>query len=141
MLLECDKESEFWHILDTLDPMIRNFNITNMQLKAISLKIRFYKKHNKNAEYLQAAGLYYEISVKMEKESKEMMNNVLNLRNRLERANRERKAVEMENLILAEKSETDSLTGLANRGKLNIYADRIFNRAYEQKQPVCDRDT
>ena len=134
MLLECDKESEFWHILDTLDPMIRNFNITNMQLKAISLKIRFYKKHNKNAEYLQAAGLYYEISVKMEKESKEMMNNVLNLRNRLERANRERKAVEMENLILAEKSETDSLTGLANRGKLNIYADRIFNRAYEQKQ-------
>lgn len=134
MLLECDKESEFWHILDTLDPMIRNFNITNMQLKAISLKIQFYKKHNKNAEYLQAAGLYYEISVKMEKESKEMMNNVLNLRNRLERANRERKAVEMENLILAEKSETDSLTGLANRGKLNIYADRIFNRAYEQKQ-------
>ena len=101
--------------------------ITNMQLKAISLKIRFYKKHNKNAEYLQAAGPNYEISVKMEKESKEMMNNVLNLRNRLERANRERKAVEMENLILAEKSETDSLT--ESRAKLESESHNIRNDA------------
>lgn len=129
MLLECEKYKEFWHILDTLDPMIRSFEITNMQLKAISLKIQFYKKKKKNAEYLQAAGLYYELSQKREKESNAMMNNVLSLRNRLEKANKKRRIVEQENIILTEKSMTDPLTGMANRGKLNLYADEAFARA------------
>lgn len=135
MLLECDKEVEFWHILDTLEPMIRSFNITDMQLKSISLKIKFYRKNHKNAEYLQAAGLFYELSEKRETESKSMIGTVLNLRNSLENANQARKEIEKENEKLVVKSGTDPLTGLANRAVLSDFADEAFIRAKQKKMP------
>lgn len=135
MLLECDKEVEFWHILDTLEPMIRSFNITDMQLKSISLKIKFYRKNHKNAEYLQAAGLFYELSEKRETESKSMIGTVLNLRNSLENANQARKEIEKENEKLVVKSGTDPLTGLANRAVLSDFADEAFTRAKQKKMP------
>ena len=129
LLLECDKDKEFWNIIDTLEPMIRNFNITNMQLKEISLKIKYYRKHNQNAEYLQAAGLYYELSERREVETRDMINNVLFLRKSLENAKQAKHEIEMQNKILEERSETDPLTGLANRFKLNSYADKLFSKA------------
>ena len=80
--------------------MIRNFNITNMQLKEISLKIKYYRKHNQNAEYLQAAGLYYELSERREVETRDMINNVLFLRKSLENAKQAKHEIEMQNKIL-----------------------------------------
>lgn len=129
LLLECDKDKEFWHVIDVLEPMVRNFKITNMQLMEISLKIKYYRKHQKSAEYLQAAGLYYELSELREKETQTMVNNMLNLRKNLEQANRVRKEVEVKNQLLQEKSQTDQLTELPNRFKLNDYADKVFERA------------
>lgn len=128
LLLECDKDKEFWNIIDTLEPMIRSFNITNMQLKEISLKIKYYRKHSQNAEYLQAAGLYYELSERREVETRDMINNVLFLRKSLEKANEAKHEVELQNKILEERSEHDPLTGLANRFKLNDYADKLFSK-------------
>ena len=133
MLLECDKEKEFWHILNTLEPMIRSLNITDMQLKSISLKIKYYRKNHKNAEYLQAAGLFYELSEKREQEARGMIGTVLNLRNSLESANKARKEIEKENEKLVVKSETDPLTGLANRAVLSDFADEAFKRAKQNK--------
>ena len=56
-------------MIDVLEPMVRNFKITNMQLREISLKIKYYRKHHQSAEYLQAAGLYYELSEQKEREN------------------------------------------------------------------------
>lgn len=128
MLCEADKEEAFWQLLEAMEPLIRSCNIINMQLKLISLKIRFYRKHVQNADYLQAAGLYFELSERMEIETRSMMNNILNLRRSLETANRARIAMEVQNKILLEKSEMDPLTKIANRFRLNDYSESIFSR-------------
>ena len=132
-MLEGDKNDELWHFLEIIEPMIRSFNITYMQMMEISLKIKYYKKNKKHAEYLQAAGLYYELSEKQRQETQSMINNVLLLRRRLETANRMRREVEEQNQILEHRSEHDPLTKLPNRFKLNDFADKAFTRAKENQ--------
>jgi diguanylate cyclase (GGDEF)-like protein len=128
MLLKNDKDREFWQLMEMMEPLTRSCGIIKMQLRLIALKIRFFRKHEQNAEYLQEAGLYYELSELMEKETRTLMVNVLNLRKSLDSANRARKELEKQNRILMEKSEMDPLTRLANRFRLNDYSDEIFQR-------------
>lgn len=137
VLYEADKTEEFWHLIDIMDPMISNMSVTSMKMKILAIKIKFYRKHSMNAEYLQAAGLYYALSEQREQESKDMMSEVIGLRSRFEKINKAKKKIEKENMLLAEKSETDALTGMANRRKLNIHADEIFKEAFQRGHCVA----
>ena len=137
LLLECGKDKEFWHIIDTMEPMVKSFNITNMQIKELSLKIKYYRNHGQNAEFLQAAGLFFELSEKREKETQKMMYNIINLRRSLEEANEAREEVELQNQLLAEKSETDALTKLPNRFKLNDFSEQVLMRALKDEAPFA----
>ena len=136
-LIEADQEEAFWHIIDILEPLVRNFNITNLQLKIISLKMKYYRKNGQNAEFLQAAGLYYELSELMEAETNRMVSNVIVLHKSLETARKARQLVEQENIVLHEKSEIDPLTGMANRFRMNDYSDRVFAEAMADEIPLA----
>lgn len=137
LLLDVDKDDEFWEVVDLLEPLIRDCKLTNLQMKLISLKIHYYRKHGQSAEYLQAAGLYFEYSDKMSDENRTMVNNVMNLRQNLEMANRVRKEVEAQNVILQEKSEMDPLTKIGNRFRLNDYSEKIYHRALEMREGIA----
>ncbi len=131
VLMERDCKEEFWKLIDIMEPMVKSLDITNLILKILSLKIQFYRKHKMNAEYLQATALYFEYSERAAVENNTMMNNVLNLRRTLEEVNLEKQEIEEKNVILREKSETDALTGLSNRFRLNDYSEEAFQRALE----------
>lgn len=131
VLFESEKIDEFWHLMELMEPMINNLKVTSMQMRLLGLKIRFYRKHHMGAEYLQAAGLYYELSERKELEAKAMIKEVIELRANFEKVNRAKKKIEKENKLLAAQSETDPLTGMANRRKLNIQADEMFSHAHK----------
>ena len=131
ILLERDCKEEFWKLIDIMEPMVKSLDITNLILKILGLKIQYYRRHQMNAEYLQAAALYYEYSERAAVENRTMMNNVLNLRRTLEEVNLEKQEIEEKNVILQAKSETDALTGLSNRFRLNDYSEEAFQRALE----------
>lgn len=131
VLFESEKIDEFWHLMELMEPMINNLKVTSMQMRLLGLKIRFYRKHHMGAEYLQAAGLYYELSERKELEARAMIKEVIELRANFEKVNRAKKKIEKENKLLAAQSETDSLTGMANRRKLNIQADEMFSHAFK----------
>lgn len=137
LLLDAEKEEEFWAVIDLLEPMIKNCNIIHMQLQIISLKIQLYRKKGQSAEYLQAAGYYYELSEIKEREMQEMINNVLNLRRSLESVNRARQEMEVQNRILLEKSEIDPLTKIANRFRLNDHSEEIFERVLRMESTIA----
>ncbi len=137
ILLERDCQNEFWKMIDIMEPMVKSLDITNLIQKILSLKIKFYRKHNLNAEYLQASALYFEYAERAAVENTTMMNNVLNLRRTLEEVNLEKKEIEEKNVILQEKSETDALTGLSNRFRLNDYSEEAFQRALDSKTPLA----
>lgn len=111
--------------------------IVNLQRQIISLKIKFYRMHKDNDAYLEAAGQYYELSEIMEKEKQAMIANMLDVRESLERANKKRREMEEANIRLLEKSETDALTRLANRFRLNDYLDQVFEKALSEQTPLA----
>ncbi len=133
MLLDTDHTDAFWSTVDILEPLVKRSHIYNLYLRVISLKLKFYRKHHKSAEFLQAAGLYYELSELMDKDIAVMVNHVMNLRKSFEAVNRQRVEMEILNRRLLEKSEHDSLTKLANRSLLNQYSEKVFSAAAEEE--------
>lgn len=91
VLFESEKIDEFWHLMELMEPMINNLKVTSMQMRLLGLKIRFYRKHHMGAEYLQAAGLYYELSERKELEARAMIKEVIELRANFEKVNRAKK--------------------------------------------------
>lgn len=137
VLLETDQDDSFWHIIGVLEPLVKNFKIINLHLKIVSLKMKYYRIHKKSAEFLQAAGLYYELSEMMENETNSMISNVISLRKNLEMVNHARVIAEKEKQVLQEKSELDPLTRLANRFRLNAYSENIFAYSLENSLPLA----
>lgn len=129
LLLEVQQEEVFWDILSVLEELTKNAKIINLQRRIISLKIKYYRKTHDSAGYLQATGLYYELTEVMEHENQYMIANMLSVRNSLEQSNERRREVEQVNEELLQKSETDPLTDLANRSRLNAYSEEAFERA------------
>lgn len=132
VLLERDRKDEFWKLVDIMEPMVKSLDITNLILKMLAMKIKFYRKYEMHADYLRATALYFEYSERIAVENNTMMNNVLNLRRTLEEVNQEKLEIEEKNALLQAKSEMDPLTGLYNRYRLNDYSEEAFQRAVEQ---------
>lgn len=132
LLLDMDKDDVFWDTITILEKMIKSSRIINLQRKIVSLKIKWYRKNCQDDEYLRATGLYYELTEIMERENRYMIANMLGVRSSLEHANEKRKEAEAANEQLQKKSETDPLTNLANRFRLNDYSAEAFEHALEK---------
>lgn len=137
LLLEIDNENVFWDIIDILEKLTKNANIVNLQRRIISLKINYYRRHDDEESYLALAGIYYELTEAMERENHYMVANMLAVRSSLEQANAKRREVEKANEQLLEKSETDPLTHLANRFRLNDYSEQTFEEALAAEEPFA----
>lgn len=137
VLIERGKEKEFWHIMEIIEPLVCSLGIIDLHRRLVSLKLKSHRKNNRQEQYLQDAGLYFELSEKVEVENKTMMNNVLNLRRNLEKANREKQEIEAKNALLVKKSETDALTGLNNRFRLKDYSEKLLRKAIENKTTIA----
>lgn len=137
LLLEIDNENVFWDIIDILEKLTKNANIVNLQRRIISLKINYYRRHDDEESYLALAGTYYELTEAMERENHYMVANMLAVRSSLEQANAKRREVEKANEQLLEKSETDPLTHLANRFRLNDYSEQTFEEALAAEEPFA----
>ncbi len=129
MLLEAERFEPLWTALTQMENLAKQAKIHNLQKRILSLKIKYYKVTEDHAGYLQAAGLFYELSEILEKENQVTIGNMLNLRNLIEQSTIQQKQMEEENLELQQKSETDALTGLPNRFRLNAVMEDVFIKA------------
>lgn len=71
----------------------------------------------------------------MEEESKHIIANMIRIRTDLEQ-------VKAQNVLLMKKSETDALTGLANRYQLSDYSQQMMDDCLRDKVPygICIGD-
>lgn len=137
LLLDVKKQKEFWKIINILQTLAEKSNIIHMQLQALDLKNQFFKKVNNQIEFLNTSGEYYELSQQMKLENQLMIKRMIYFRNHLEESKKQKKEMEEKNKILKEKSETDPLTGLNNRYRLNTYAEDVFIKANNQKTTLA----
>ena len=132
-LQEIGKETEFFHTIARMEESVKMTNSTFLNRQLVQLRVNFYKEHNQHKEYLMEAGLYYELSMKMEQELEKSYRQNLSTRLRLEDEKRTREELKSEAANLKIKSEFDALTGLRNRYKIteiseNSYSDCLKNQ-------------
>ena len=131
LLLNIERYEELWVVLEKLEHIIKRANLRHLEKRILSLKIKYYKNFGDRAGYLQAAGLYYEISDMMEKENSFMVGKMLDIRSFLEESAKKQKQMKEQNRELQMRSETDPLTGLSNRFRLQTKAHEAFEHALQ----------
>lgn len=124
-------------IAGRLEPVIDNTHMINLERKILILKLKYYEIMHDDAKYAEATGRFYRLAMTMEEENKNMISNMLHIRTALERANESKKAIEAENAMLTEKSETDQLTGLANRYRLTDYSQKLMDDCMNSDMPFA----
>ena len=137
MLLETDLDEDFWAVINVVEPILKNVRMIYFQMRLMSIKIKYYRIHKKNAEFLQATGLYYEYSELMEQENILMASNMLTIRINLEKEEKRRIQIERENERLQQKSEVDQLTHMSNRYALVEYANKSIKKAYKNQKSIA----
>lgn len=134
MLLDIKRYEELWPILEKLETVTKQPGFRNLEKRLIALKIKYYKENEDRAGYLQAAGLYFELSDMMEKENSFMIGKMLDIRSILEESTKKQRVMSEQNEKLKARSETDALTGLSNRFRLNQEAETSFQEARKKKE-------
>lgn len=137
MLLKIGCDDVFWDIMKVLEELTDSARIINLKHRVLSLKIEYYRMHGEEQNYLRAAGMYYEMSKVLEQENSNMVANMLRVRNSLEEVKAKRRELLEENEELQKKSETDALTKLPNRFRLNAYSEEAFERAMSERSPLA----
>ncbi len=129
MLLSAEKYDDFFKAYVILDDLTKHTSIKNLERKLLTLKIRYYRKVNQIEEYKIASVLYFELSEFMERENRLMVSNMVVMRNSYMELTQINRKVEEKNTFLQKRSETDPLTGMYNRLKLNEYSEEAFKKA------------
>ena len=129
MLLEVDAQKDFLDTMELMERSTHQSGIRNLEKKLLILRLKHYKAIEDEVSYEKAAVRYFELDQLMDQENAMMIANTIELRSRLNDLTTITKEVEMENRALQRKSETDALTGIYNRLKLNEYGDVAFQRA------------
>ncbi|MCF0128835.1 MAG: GGDEF domain-containing protein [Pseudobutyrivibrio sp.] len=137
MLLSVKKYEDFFKIYNLLDDFTKKTTIKNLEKKLLTLKIRYFRNTGQIEEYKISSVLFYELSEYMDRENKLMVNNMIVMRNSYNELSKINKKVAKENSDLHKKSETDPLTGLSNRYKLNEFTDKAFENAVKNEKPLA----
>lgn len=133
MLLETESYSDFQAIMELMEQSTHRSGIRNLEKKLLILKLRRDKALGDEESYRESAVRFFEIDQLMDQENVMMIANTIELRSRLNDLTTITKEVELENRALQRKSETDALTGIYNRLKLNEYGDIAFQRAMKNQ--------
>ena len=137
LCIEIERYDVLWKIIDRIEPFVLQSNIVNLEKRLLDLKIKYYSKTQKKEQYLEATSRYYELNVVMETENQSMISNMIYIRTSLELANESKRKIEAINAILTEKSETDELTGLANRYKLSEYSQKMLDECLQNRKSLA----
>ena len=133
LLLSMGEYEVFLFILDLMDKTIDTTGIKNLKKKLLVLRMKYYKETGQQEAYEKSGVLYFELSMALDSENDRMIVDTIALRHRLDDLTGLTKEVKRENEVLLKKSETDPLTGMYNRHKLNSYGDTAFERARKTK--------
>lgn len=137
LLLELDNDALFTALTGRLEQLAVEAKVINLQHRIRQLKLRYYKKTGDRGAYLNETALFYEDTVRMECSNQAMVRGMMDICCALDREREQRSQIEAQNQRLTEKSETDALTGLPNRFRLNRHSIRQFAQAATAHMPVA----
>lgn len=129
-LLSKEEYTELEQLLDTLETAVGKDLYAEMHLTVLQYKIQLYELQGRREAMLESSYAYYRRSLGQRMEMRHSFHSALNLRLALNQA-------EQSNHDLATRADTDDLTGLPNRRKLNEEADRLFELAKTEGKSIA----
>ena len=137
LLLEIGEDERFLQLIGVLDELAVQAKVTNLQRQIRGLKIKYYKKTDDTAAYLQETAQFYEDTERMERSNRAMMLEMMDVCRVLEEEREEKSQIVAQNQQLTEISETDALTGLSNRFRMRRHSEKQFVRAVAEHIPMA----
>ncbi len=137
MLLMAKRYDDFIECFKKVAEFTKRTNIKNLQKKLLSILTDYYKAIDDKEKYRDTTVRFFEVSKQMEREDGVLVSSMINMRNSLTNLAKINWEVEQENIALHRKSETDALTGLYNRFRLNEYGEEAFMTAYDNGLPLA----
>lgn len=122
------KEREFVElqkIFDRIDDLEINEEIINLHLHMAQFKVQMYKELGDRESMMEAGYKYFTYDEQKKADAKKSFMTTLRLKSELTQQ-------KTTNLFLSAAAETDILTGLANRSKLNTVIDELFIMANKE---------
>lgn len=125
-LQKIGKDNMLMEIIPPLENMITEGDNLYIHLEIVKIKLDYYQRTGQDTLFLQTARQFYDLSLKHEAETQKNISTSIDLRFSL-------LELQEENQKLIIKSESDALTGLPNRYKLNYYADTMIAKAFDEQ--------
>lgn len=129
LLLETGDYGTFSSLLIPINRMAEKTSLKHMQQRLLDLLLTFYRQTGDQEAYRSAAVRYYENHQMIGRETDLMIKSMIRLRQSFYQLSRENSMITAESRTFRKRSETDPLTGMNNRFRLNRYGDVAFRRA------------
>lgn len=137
LMIEIDRLDVLQEIIERLDEPIKKTQINNLKRKFLTLKIKLYMKNGDKEACNGALVSFFDLSEKLEKDKQKMIASILHVRNSVDKMKDKQRVLEAEKLKLLERSETDQLTGIANRYRLVQYAQSSLAKCKKERIPLA----
>lgn len=129
------KDSVLMEILRPLEAIAAKDQNLHIQFELAKLKLNYYQRTEQDFLFLHTAKQFSDLSIKLDNANKKAIASSIDLRFALQELQNRQKKMEAENQQLILKSESDALTGLPNRYKMNDYSDFLLAKAFENQVP------
>lgn len=136
LMIEIDRIDVLQEIIERLDEPIKKTQINNLKRKFLTLKIKLYMKNGDKEACDGALVSFFDLSEKLEEDKQKMIASILHVRNSVDKMKDKQRVLEAEKLKLLERSETDQLTGIANRYRLVQYAQSSLAKCKRERIPL-----
>ncbi len=133
MLLELDKLDEFLALVSQIETCAEGIAV---EKQVLHLRLQYYKKIGDWESRKRTAVRYYEVVTLCDGIRNKIISHNIAARISLNEEAAKRKEIEKTNLLLRQRSEHDSLTGMNNRYKLSEFSELAFHRAYTNETPL-----
>lgn len=137
LMIEIDRLDVLQEIIERLDEPIKKTQINNLKRKFLTLKIKLYMKNGDKEACDGALVSFFDLSEKLEEDKQKMIASILHVRNSVDKMKDKQRVLEAEKLKLLERSETDQLTGIANRYRLVQYAQSSLAKCKKERIPLA----
>lgn len=137
LMIEIDRLDVLQEIIERLDEPIKKTQINNLKRKFLTLKIKLYMKNGDKEACDGALIRFFDLSEKLEEDKQNMIASILHVRDLVDKMKDKQRVLEAEKLKLLERSETDQLTGIANRYRLLQYAQSSLAKCKKERIPLA----
>ena len=131
-LMETNRYDDLWKVMERIEKLTKQAGITNMQLRLLKYKLKYFKIQQDEVEYNRACTDYVILSEQLEEENRTNAKRAIELRIDMEYVKEKQTLMQEENKLLLEKAVRDPLTKLPNREKLNEYTEIAFEKALRE---------